>query len=167
MAFDTFLQLEGLQGGSIEVNHKGSLEITGYNLAATQSISRTASSSGGATVGRIYLSDFSITKFVDAATPKLLAACCAGQHFKKATLSVYRAGGDKQKYMEVIFENLIVSGFYSGNIFDTLPKAFPEDVVWFSYSKIKMVYSQQSRATGQVIGQVTAGWDQEKNTTYA
>ncbi|MCI3947742.1 type VI secretion system tube protein Hcp [Pseudomonas syringae] len=167
MAFDSFLQIEGLQGGSTEANHEHALEITGYNLAATQSVSRTASSAGGATVGRIYLSDFSITKFVDAATPKLLAACCAGQHFKKATLSVYRAGSDKQKYLEVTFENLIISGFHSGNIFETLPNAFPEDVVWFSYSKIRMVYSQQSRASGQLIGQVTAGWDQERNTTYA
>ncbi|POP68333.1 Hcp family type VI secretion system effector [Pseudomonas syringae] len=167
MAFDAFLQIEGLQGDSTDANHKHSIEITGYNLAATQSISRTASSAGGATTGRIYLSDFSITKLVDAATPKLLAACCSGQHFKKATLSVYRAGGDKQKYMEVTFENFIVSGFYSGNIFDALPSAFPEDVVWFSYSKIKMTYSQQSRANGQMIGQVVAGWDQERNTTYA
>ncbi len=167
MAFDAFLEIEGLQGSSNEANHPHSIEITGYNLAATQSISGTASSAGGSTAGRIYLSDFSITKLVDTATPQLLEACCAGQHFKKATLRVYRTAGDKQKYLEVSFENLIISGFYTGNIFDTLPDAFPEDVVCFNYSKIKIVYSQQSRTTGQTIGQVAAGWDQERNITYA
>lgn len=31
MAFDAFLQIEGLQGDSTDANHKHSIEITGYN----------------------------------------------------------------------------------------------------------------------------------------
>lgn len=167
MAFDCFLKIEGLAGGSIDPAHEGSIEIEGYNLAAHQSISRLSGSTGGATTGRVYLSDFSIAKLVDTATPKLFESCCSGQHFKTAILSAYRAGDNKQKYMEVIFEDIIISAVYSGNLLSTTRTSFPEEVICFSYATISMTYSQQSRKTGQLIGQISASWDQSRNNTYA
>ncbi|AHG39181.1 Hcp1 family type VI secretion system effector [Pseudomonas syringae CC1557] len=167
MAFDTFLWIDGLDGDSSDSEHKNWIEITAYNLAATQAVSRTASSAGGATVGRVYLSHFSIVKRVDIATPKILEACCSGQHFKKIIMSVHRAGGEKQKYLEVVFEEVIISGIHSGNIFDPAASSFPEDVVWFDYAKVNIVYSQQSRTTGLIMGKISAGWDQIRNNTYA
>jgi type VI secretion system secreted protein Hcp len=119
------------------------------------------------TVGRVYLSHFSIVKRVDFATPKILEACCAGQHFKKIVMSVHRAGGEKQKFLEIVFEEVIISGIHSGNIFDAAASSFPEEVVWFDYAKVNMIYSQQSRTTGIITGQISAGWDQTRNNTYA
>ncbi|WP_024667567.1 Hcp family type VI secretion system effector [Pseudomonas syringae] len=167
MAFDAFIWIDGIAGESRDSAHEGWIEATAFNLAATQDVSRTASSSGGATVGRVYLSDFSIVKLVDSSTPKIFQACCAGQHLKKIILSLYRAGGEKQKYMEVTFEEVIISGVESGNLFDGTPSSFPEEVVRFDYAKVKMIYSQQSRESGLLVGQVSAGWDQISNNTYA
>jgi type VI secretion system secreted protein Hcp len=167
MAFDTFLWIDGLDGDSSDSEHKNWIEITAYNLAATQAVSRTASSTGGATVGRVYLSHFSVVKRVDIATPKILEACCTGHHFKKIVMSVHRAGGEKQKYLKIVFENVIISGINSGNIFDPVASSFPEDVVWFDYAKVNIVYSQQSRTTGVVMGQISGGWNQNRNNTYA
>lgn len=167
MAFDTFLWIDGLDGDSSDAEHKNWIEISAYNLAATQAVSRTASSAGGATVGRVYLSHFSVVKRVDIATPKILEACCAGQHFKKIVMSVHRANGEKQKFLEIVFEEVIITGIHSGNIFDAAASSFPEEVVWFDYAKVNIVYSQQSRITGLITGQISAGWDQTRNNTYA
>lgn len=167
MAFDTFIWIDSIPGESKDAAHSNWIEVSAYNLAASQAVSRTASSAGGALAGRVYLSDFSIVKLVDCATPKLLQACCSGQHIKKIILSMNRAGGDKQKFMEVIFEEVIVSGVSTGNLFDREHSAFPEEIIRFDYAKVSMVYSQQSRVTGLTVGQVTAGWDRTKNTTYA
>ncbi|WP_438942515.1 type VI secretion system tube protein Hcp [Pseudomonas amygdali] len=49
---------------------KNWIEINTFCLSASQSVSRTASSAGGATVAKVYLSDFSIVKLADSATPK-------------------------------------------------------------------------------------------------
>lgn len=106
-------------------------------------------------------------KLVDSSTPKIFQACCAGQHLKKVVLSIYRAGGEKQKYMEVTFEEVIISGVESGNLFDRSPSAFPEEVVRFDYARVKLIYSQQSRMSGLLIGQISAGWDQVGNKAYA
>ncbi|KPZ25503.1 Hcp family type VI secretion system effector [Pseudomonas syringae group genomosp. 3] len=167
MAFDAFIWIDGIAGESRDSAHQEWIEATAFNLAATQGVSRTASSSGGATVGRVYLSDFSIVKLVDSSTPKIFQACCAGQNLKKVILSLYRAGGEKQKYMEVTFEEVIISGVESGNLFDRTPSSFPEEVIRFDYAKVKMIYSQQSRESGLLVGQVSAGWDQISNNTYA
>ncbi|WP_438942514.1 type VI secretion system tube protein Hcp [Pseudomonas amygdali] len=82
-------------------------------------------------------------------------------------LYVRRAGGDKQKYLEYVFDEVIISGVVSGNLFERSPSNFPEEVVRFNYAKISMQYSQQSRTTGLIIGQISGGWDQVKNSTYA
>ncbi|MEE4690030.1 type VI secretion system tube protein Hcp [Pseudomonas alliivorans] len=70
MAFDAFIWIDGIAGESGDSARQGWIEATAFNLAATQDVSRTASSSGGATVGRVYLSDFSIVKLVDSSTQK-------------------------------------------------------------------------------------------------
>lgn len=82
-------------------------------------------------------------------------------------LWVRRAGGEKQKYLEYVFDEVIISGVMSGNMFERSPSGFPEEVIRFDYAKVSMLYSQQSRATGLIIGQISGGWDQIKNSTYA
>jgi type VI secretion system secreted protein Hcp len=166
MAFDTFIWIDGIPGESSDSMYKNWIEASVFNLAATQNVSRTASSAGGATAGRVHLSDFSIVKLVDSATPKILQACCAGEHLQKVVLSLHRAGGEKQKLMEVTFEEVIISGVESGNLFEAKPSPFPEEVIRFDYARINVVYSQQSRMTGLLVGHVSAGWDRARNSTY-
>ncbi|MCI3947104.1 fimbrial protein [Pseudomonas syringae] len=167
MSIDAYLWIDGISGESTDSHCKNWIEINTFCLSASQSVSRTASSAGGATVSRVYLSDFSIVKLADSATPKILEACCAGRHIKQMKLCVRRAGSDKQKYLEYVFDEVIISGVFSGNLFERSPSNFPEEVVRFNYAKVSMQYSQQSRSTGLIIGQISGGWDQIRNSTYA
>ncbi len=167
MSIDAYLWIDSISGESTDSECKNWIEINTFCLSASQSVSRTASSAGGATVGRVYLSDFSIVKLADSATPKIFEACCAGHHIKQMKLYVRRAGSDQQTYLKYVFDKVIISGVVSGNLFERSPSSFPEEVVRFNYARISMQYSQQSRTTGLITGQISGGWDQIRNSTYA
>jgi type VI secretion system secreted protein Hcp len=166
MAFDAYLKIEGIPGESLDDKHKDWIEIKGFDFGASQSTSATASSSGGATAERVNLSDFTIRKFIDKASPKLFEACCKGQHIKEVTLSVNRAGGDKVKYLEVKLEEVIVSATtIDGN--PAVEGDLPSEVVKFNFGRIKKTYTQQKRQDGSGGGNVAGGWDRTKNKVYA
>ncbi len=161
MAFDAFLKIDGIPGESTDDKHSEWIEILSFNHGITQPISVTRSSAGGATAERADHQDFSITKFLDKASPKLALHCCDGTHIGEVKLELCRAGGDKLKYMEYKMSNVIVSSFSpSGS-----PGAedLPVEQVAFNYGKIEWTYTQQKRADGSGGGNVAHGWDLQKN----
>ena len=114
MAFDAFLKIDGIPGESTDDKHKDWIEVLSYGLGIQQPASATASSSGGATSERANFQDFSITKALDKASPKLALACANGTHIASITLELCRAGGDKLKYMEYKLTNCIISAYHDG-----------------------------------------------------
>ena len=162
MTFDAFLKIDGVSGESTDDKHKDWIEITSYSQAIHQPASATASSVGGASAERVNIGEFTIAKQADKATPKLFEACCTGKHIKEIIVEVCRAGGDKQKYLEIRMEQVIVSSFVQNGGGD-----FPSETVAFSAGKTKITYSQQKRDSGSLAGNVSAGWDATQNKTYA
>jgi type VI secretion system secreted protein Hcp len=162
MAFDAFLKIEGVPGESTDDKHKDWIEILSFNHGVTQPSSATASSAGGGTTERVNLSDYSVVKHLDKASPKLHELCCTGKHIPTVTIELCRAGGDKLKYMEVKMEQVIISGVQAGGTAqggDTLPT----ESVSFNFGKIKWTYTQQKRSDGSGGGNVTGGWDLTAN----
>src|SRR5215510_2562516 len=99
----------------------------------------------------------SIVKQLDKASPKLAQACAAGEHFKNATLTLSRAGGDKQPYMkykltDVLIENVSVGGSSQGE------GGVPSEEVGLRYSKIELEYTVVD-LSGKAAGNVSGGWD--------
>jgi type VI secretion system secreted protein Hcp len=154
MAFDAFIQIDGIPGESSDNEHKDWIEVLSYYHNVEQPVSNTASSAGGATAERVDFGQFFIVKQTDKATPKLLNAACTGKHIKKVILHVCRSGGDKQKYMEIEMEQVLISQFnQSGG------GEFPTETVGFAPGTFRQTYIQQKRADGTPGGNVIAGWD--------
>jgi len=164
MAFDSFLKIDGIPGESTDHKHKDWVEILSFNHALNQPASATASSAGGGSAERCNHADFSISKLVDRASPKLYEYCCTGKHIKDVTLELCRAGGDKMRYLEVKMEEVIIS---SVSPTGSSGGEFPSEAVSFNYGKIKWVYTQQKRADGSGGGNVSGGWDLTANKVYA
>ncbi|HUJ90859.1 MAG TPA: type VI secretion system tube protein Hcp [Syntrophorhabdales bacterium] len=162
MAFDAFLKIDGIPGESTDDKHKDWIEVLSYGLGIQQPASATASSSGGATSERANFQDFSITKALDKASPKLALACADGTHIASITLELCRAGGDKLKYMEYKLTNCIISSHHDGGSSGGA-ETLPVETVTFNYGKIEWTYTQQKRADGSGGGQVAAGWDLQIN----
>lgn len=163
MAFDAFLKIDGIPGESTDSKHKDWIEISSYQHAAHQAVSRTVSSAGGASAERVDFSDLVISKLIDKSSPKLLEACCSGKHIKEVVIELCRAGGDKQKYLEIKMENVLISGYQHGATGDQ----FGSETVTFNPGTFKMVYSQQKRADGIAGGNVSGGWDLVANKIVA
>lgn len=172
MAFDAYIQIDGIPGEVLDDKHKDWIEVLGYEYGATQATSATASSSGGASSERVALSDFKIRKAVDKASAKLFEHCCNGKHISKIQLNVNRAGGDKVTYLTINLEEVVVSsvkaiagGNQNGE--DKAVGDLPIEEISFNFARIKTTYTQQSRADGQGGGNVTGGWDRTANKVFA
>ncbi len=160
MAFDAFINIDGIEGESTDDAHKGWIEINHYQFGEKQTVSKTVSSAGGATAERVNFSDFHFSKFLDKATPKLALACANGTHIDNVVVELCRAGGDKIRFMEYRFSNCIIS------MCNTMSKhrlTLPVDVVYINFGKIEWSYAQQNRKGGGTMGYVSAGWNLEKN----
>jgi type VI secretion system secreted protein Hcp len=164
MAFDAFLKIEGIPGESTDDAHKDWIEILSYEQSVEQSVSRTASSAGGATAERVNFEPLTITKNVDSSSPKLFEAATTGRHIKEIILELHRAGtnGGKVKYLEIRLEQVIISYFKQGG-----GGAFPVEVVSFAPGRYKVTYIKQQRADGAPGGNVAAGWDLTTNKFFA
>lgn len=175
MAFDAYLDIDDIKGESLDSNFKDKIELLSFDFGATQATSATASSAGGASAERVNLKEFSVRKFIDIATPKLFEACCSGKHIKKVKLTVRRAGGKQEKYMEVELQEVIVSSTEIEGMAVSSSSAqqqeawhdLPSEVIKFNYAKISVTYTQQKRSDGQGGGSLKGGWDRTANKTFA
>ncbi|MDR0717118.1 MAG: type VI secretion system tube protein Hcp [Azoarcus sp.] len=167
MAFDAFIQIDGIPGESTDAAHKDWVEILSFRHLIEQPASATASSVGGATAERVNHAPFEITHLIDKASPKLYEAACTGKHIKTVTIDLCRAGGDKVKYMQIVLEQVIVSRIEPKGASSTAEDGFPLETVHFSYGTIKWTYTQQQRADGVGGGNIATGWDLTTNKVIA
>jgi type VI secretion system secreted protein Hcp len=114
MAFDAFLKIKGIDGESQDDKHKDWIEIMSYSFGASQMSAGSRSSGGMANAERVNVSDFSIVKALDKASPKLFLFCCNGEHIPEISLELCRAGKDKVKYMEYKLTDVAVSSYRPG-----------------------------------------------------
>lgn len=160
MAADYYLQLDGVKGESADSKHAGWIECTSISWNIHQPKSATASTSGGHTAERAELSEISISKLVDLASPALAQLCACGKTIPKAKIEMQRADGDGQpiKYFEVELENVLVAHLaphFAGG-------GFPAESLGLKFSKVRWKYTQQ-KIGGGTNGNTAGGWDLASN----
>jgi type VI secretion system secreted protein Hcp len=159
MAGDCFLKIDGIPGESTDDKHKDWIEVMSYSSGVSQMGSGDRSTGGAATGGRCDHQDFSIVKALDKASPTLDSKCCDGSHIKKVAFELCLATGNKEKYMEYIMEDVIVSSVSVGGGGGGLPT----ESVTFNYGKITWNYIQTDHQTGEVKGNVEKYWSLIQN----
>jgi type VI secretion system secreted protein Hcp len=162
MAFDAFLKIDGIPGESTDDKHKDQIEILSFSWGVSQTGSGAASSGGARSAERCNHQDFSVVKTLDKASPKLFLACCQGTHIKEIKLALHRATGDKQKYMEYVLSDAIVSSYRPGASAQG-GASLPLEEVSFNYGKVELVYTETDHKTGKPKGDVKTNWDLTAN----
>jgi type VI secretion system secreted protein Hcp len=153
MATNFFLKLETpeIKGESTDSQHKDELQILSWSHSFNQPTKPTRSSAGGGTVEQANHSDFTITKYVDAATDDLLKMCWSGKQIGKGTFTAYRADGETNtaiKYLEVVMEKIVVSNVSFGGGGGDLPT----ETVALAYGKVTYNYIPQKTGDGTADG---------------
>src|SRR5262249_28766417 len=102
-AVDAFLKLDGVDGESTDAQHKDEIVIQSWSFGA----SNRQASSGQQNSSRPCLTDITLGKHVDRASPVLLAAATNGKHFQNAVLTVRKAGSKPLEYLLVTLQNYL------------------------------------------------------------
>jgi type VI secretion system secreted protein Hcp len=153
MATDMFLKIEGIDGESADDKHKDSIDVLAWSWGLSNSGSFHAGGGGG--TGKANFQDLTCTKWVDAATPELVAACANGKHIKKATLTCRKAGDKPLEYLKIELEDLLVSSVSTGG--SGGEDRLTENVT-LHFSKYNLTYTGQD-AKGAASKPVTVGYD--------
>ena len=150
MASNMFILIKDIKGESSDESNKDSIQVLSWSHSFNQPTSPTRSSAGSGTVEQANHSDFSFTKYIDAATDDLLKACWSGKQIATATFSAYRSDGSNKaiKYLEVEMAGVLVSNFSIGGGTGDVPT----ETVTLSYSAVTYNYIQQKAADGTAGG---------------
>jgi type VI secretion system secreted protein Hcp len=166
--FDYFIKIDQIPGESTDEKHKDEIEVLSYAFGMEHGDAGSSSTGGARTAGRIRHRPFAFVKVMDKASAKLLEKCCNGTHIPKAVFTAHRAQGDKQKYLQIDFTDIIVSNWQSLQTPATERAAtggegggvmLQEEHVELNYGSIKLTYTATDHKTGKAAGDVVAGWD--------
>jgi type VI secretion system secreted protein Hcp len=157
MAVDMFLKMDDLKGESIDSKHKDAIDILSWSWGMSQS--GTTHSGGGGGAGKVSVSDISITKHVDRATPLLMLSCCNGKHYKQAVLTVRKAGEKPLEYIKLTLKEIIVSNYTTGG--SGGEDRITENVS-LNFAEYKLEYSPQ-KSDGSGDAAVEASFNIAKN----
>jgi type VI secretion system secreted protein Hcp len=114
---------------------------------------------GGGGAGKVSVQDISFTKYVDAATPDLMLACCNGKHIGEAVLTIQKAGETVLPYIKITLTNLLVSSVSTGG--SGGEDRLTENVT-LNFEKFKMEYDTQTEK-GAKGDHFAMGWDLAQN----
>ena len=161
MAIECFLKIEGpdLTGEAQGEGHEDEIEVGSWSWGLSQTA--TMHQAGGGSAGKASVQDMTLTKYVDAATPRLVLACLSGTQFQRATLTCLRVGGDGSRipYLVIVMQRVIVTAVDDGGGSGDEP--FTEDL-GLSFAEVIVRYTRQNQ-DGSVGEEIAIGWSIREN----
>ena len=104
-----YAKFDGVDGESTVTDHEKWCVVKDVSHNIEQPTASTTGS-GEVTSGAPKIGDFTLTKYLDVASPTLHQLACTGKKLPKVTVDVMRAFGDKMdKNFEVVITDVIIS----------------------------------------------------------
>lgn len=150
-----FLKMDDFPGESTDKGHLSEINLTSYAWGkdAPGLKQGTATVGGGGGAGKVQLQDFHFTTNVNKSSPKLMAACASGKHFKEAILTARKKGQGQQDFLTVKLQDVVISSYRSsgpsnGAPVDEFSVSFGR--AEFSYTPLKADGSSDEPVVGVV-----------------
>jgi len=159
MAANYFLKLDPeIKGEAQQSGYEGQIEILSFSWGVSQAGGFSYGSGG--TSAQANLQDLSVSFRMCPASPKLMAYCASGKHFKTATLSCLRAQGNSAAmYLEIKLTDVVISSYQTGGSGDDMPI----ESMSLNFAKIEQNYTGQSD-TGATGADGSGSFDQQTKT---
>jgi type VI secretion system secreted protein Hcp len=145
MTFDAFLKIAEIPGESTDDKHKNEIDVLSYSWGITRPKGDR---------GRAKVSDFSIMKFTDKASPILFDAACEGRTLPEAIFTARKAGGTQQEFLKYVFTDVVISSVQPGGSTGG-ESSIPTESVSLNFTKVEITYTPQA-PTGQPLPPVTS-----------
>ena len=140
MAFDAYLQIDGIKGEATDDKHKEWIGVQAYSIGVSQPTTGAGAGQGGLVAGRADPQRLEITKLIDVSSPKIALACCEGKSLATVKLDVCEHAGEQHKFASITLTNAIVAGVTTeGKPHEATER--PLEKVSFAYSKIEWEYT--------------------------
>ena len=154
-----FLKIDGIEGEAKDAKHPKEIEVLNYSTGVESKVS--VAPGGRGDKGTVRVHEMHITKYVDKASAKLFQAAFRGDHFKEATLTFRKAGGQQEEFLVIRLSNVWVTSVqHPGTGAET--QAQPMETVTLAFDQFEIKYKEQ-RADGLLGGLVMAAFDLKKN----
>ncbi len=159
MAVDMFLKIgtPAVTGESLDSVHSTEMDVLAWSWGVSNS--GDAQRGGGAGAGKAHVGDISVTKYVDAASTALFLACCNGQHYTNATLTIRKAGTNPLEYLVITMGEVMITSYSTGG--SGGQDRLTENVT-LNFANVTYNYTPQT-ATGAAGATATTTWDMTKN----
>ena len=163
---DMFLKIVSMEGPidgeALDDTHKDQIDLISWSWGMTQSGTTHQSTGGGS--GKVNVSDLSFKKYVDKATPNIIAHCCHGKHLKSLNLYIRKAGGDKQvEYFKINGETAMITSYHTGGDADESERLIEH--VSINFRRYTVDYTPQNDQGG-AMAKLSQGWDMAKNIPH-
>lgn len=141
MAIDYHLKIDGIEGESQHAKHKNEIDILSWSWGASNPVTIVGA---GMSAGKVSMSDLTITKQVDKASPKIVGLVVTGKHASHATLTASKSTGGKtpEDFLTIKFDTVYISSYQLGgsNGEDVGTESFS-----LAYGKIDYDYKEQKK----------------------
>jgi len=153
MAIALYLKIAGVDGESMDSDHKSWIDVEAFSWGATQP--STLDRGGGGGGGKATFHDLVATGKIDKGYPTLLDKCYSGDHIDKIECHAVKAGGSsKVTYLKVELETVLVT-----NVSLTGSSGADTTVAYsFQGAKLKTSYTAQTEKGGAGAA-VNKQWD--------
>jgi len=159
-----YIKIDGIEGESASKQADKQIEVITWQHGITMPIAAGHNSNVAGKHGRCDHRDLTITKYMDKTSPTINLYCSGGNNIKSAVLTVWqadKADADPIEFYKIELEDCIITSISTSAGGTDLPM----ETVTIHYNKIKWTYATHSRdAPGGKKGNVSTGWDLEKNT---
>jgi type VI secretion system secreted protein Hcp len=159
MAVDMFIKIEGADGESKDKAHTNEIDVLSWTWGMAQSGSRHTGGGGGS--GKVNVSDLTLVKYVDKASPTLMLFCCNGKHVPSALITIRKAGEKPLEYLKIKMSDCLVSAVHGGG---STSDDRQTETVTLNFSKVEVDYTpQKPDGSGDSVKHM--GWDISENTS--
>ena len=157
MAQDIFIKINGIDGESLDTDHKNEIDVINWKWNIHQEANMHTGSGGGA--GKASVDDLEFEHYVDRSSPNLMKYCLTGKHIPEAKLVVRKAGGSPLEYLKITMTDVVITNVQPAG---SSSEERIKEKVSLSFAKVKQEYTVQNQQGGSG-GAVTAGYDIKLN----
>lgn len=153
-----FMEIEGIEGNVTMEGYEAQIELHSFNWGVGRGISMITGRTANREVSSPSISEVTVSKSMDKATPLILQESVIGTKGKKVILHLVRTGGDtEEEYMTYTLHNALISSYSVGGSGD----GEATETLSLSFTAVEAAYSEagQDNVKG---GQGRFGYSIEK-----
>lgn len=156
---DYYLKIEGIDGESMDKDHKGWIDILSFNHSIHQP--KEAVTGSTRRRGAVIIEDLICGKELDKSSPKIQEAVSKGKVFPNVEIQLTRAGSrNKKSYYTYELKNVLITSYSISGQSDS---SLPMEEFAFSFEEIKVIYTTYD-TNGRKTSNVEYQWNVEKGS---